>query len=259
MKLKDTIHFLWYKHLFVWIIIVICLIGSIQITNASFYELFSNMDQMVSFMNNFLKPDFRYIPEILRPMLKTIQMSVLGTTIGVAISLPFAFLATTVVTRNHILTALVRFFLGIVRTIPNLLLAALLVAIFGIGEVTGILTIAIFTFGMVSQLIYESIETIDYSPIEAAESVGANKIQIVFWSVIPQILSQIASYTLYALEVNVRASTILGYVGAGGIGVVLNTSLSLLRFDRVSVIILMILFVVAVVDGIGEAIRRRLK
>ncbi|MEY8355670.1 ATP-binding cassette domain-containing protein [Lachnospiraceae bacterium 54-53] len=108
-------------------------------------------------------------------------------------------------------------------------------------------------------LIYEAIETVDYGPLEAAESVGANKTQTLFWSVIPQILSQTAGYALYALEVNVRASTVLGYVGAGGIGIVLNTSLSLLRFDRVSVIILMILIVVTAVDGAGEAIGRRLK
>ena len=145
-----------------------------------------------------------------------------------------------------------------IRTIPNLLLAALLVAVIGIGEFTGVMTIAVFTFGMVSQLIYEAIETIDYGPIEAAESIGANKVQTAVWSVFPQILNQIASYTFYALEINVRASTVLGYVGAGGIGVILNSSLALLRYDRVSVIILMILVVVIIVDGLSEAIRRRL-
>ena len=120
------------------------------------------------------------------------------------------------------------------------------------------LTIAVFTFGLVSQLVYEAIETIDEGPVEAAESVGANKVQIAFWSVAPQIMSQVAGYTLYALEVNVRASTVLGYVGAGGIGVILNSSLALLQYDRVSVIILMILVVVAVVDAVSEAARRRL-
>ena len=115
-----------------------------------------------------------------------------------------------------------------------------------------------YTHLMVSQLIYEAIETIDYGPIEAAESIGANKVQTAVWSVFPQILNQIASYTFYALEINVRASTVLGYVGAGGIGVILNSSLALLRYDRVSVIILMILVVVIIVDGLSEAIRRRL-
>ena len=106
--------------------------------------------------------------------------------------------------------------MGLIRTIPNLLLAALFVAIFGIGEATGVLTIAVFTFGMVSQLMFQAIETIDFGPIEAAAAVGASKLQIAVWSVAPQVISQFASYTFYAFEVNVRASTVLGYVGAGG-------------------------------------------
>ena len=213
---------------------------------------------MTAFMKRFLNPDFSYIPKIVGPMILTIKMSVVGTVAGVILAVPFAFLATTVVTKNSILTGIIRFFLDVIRTIPNLLLAALLVAVIGIGEFTGVMTIAVFTFGMVSQLIYEAIETIDYGPIEAAESIGANKVQTAVWSVFPQILNQIASYTFYALEINVRASTVLGYVGAGGIGVILNSSLALLRYDRVSVIILMILVVVIIVDGLSEAIRRRL-
>ncbi len=258
MRIKDTIHFNWYKHLFLLFLLSIYVVGSIYVTEADFAKVFTNSDQMAAFLSRFLHPDFSYLPKIIPPMIKTLKMSVLGTAIGVFFAIPFAFLATWVVTRNRAVTAVIRFFLDMIRTIPNLLLAALLVAIVGIGEATGVLTIAIFTFGMVSQLIYESIETIDYGPIEAAESVGANKIQIAVWSIAPQLFSQIASYTFYALEVNVRGSTVLGYVGAGGIGVILNSSLALFKYERVSIIILSILFVVAVVDGISEVIRRRL-
>lgn len=232
--------------------------GSIWITDADFIEVFTNSSQISSFLSRFLHPDFTYLPKIVPPMIKTLKMSILGTSIGVFFAVPFAFLATSVVTRNRTVTAIVRFLLDIIRTIPNLLLAALLVAVIGIGEATGVFTIAVFTFGMVSQLIYEAIETIDYGPIEACESVGAGKIQIAVWAIAPQILSQIASYTFYALEVNVRASTVLGYVGAGGIGVMLNSSLALFKYERVSIIILLILFVVAIVDAMSEAIRRRL-
>lgn len=258
MKIKDTVHFNWYKHLFLVALLAVCIGTSIHVTDADFAEVFGNLDQMTVFMKRFLNPDFSYIPKIVGPMILTIKMSVVGTVAGVILAVPFAFLATTVVTKNSILTGIIRFFLDVIRTIPNLLLAALLVAVIGIGEFTGVMTIAVFTFGMVSQLIYEAIETIDYGPIEAAESIGANKVQTAVWSVFPQILNQIASYTFYALEINVRASTVLGYVGAGGIGVILNSSLALLRYDRVSVIILMILVVVIIVDGLSEAIRRRL-
>lgn len=258
MRLKDTIHFNWYKHLFIIFILAICLLGSTWVTNANFISIFQNSEQMVAFLSRFVHPDFSYVPKIIPPLLKTLKMSILGTVIGMMVAVPMAFLATSIVTRNRVVTTIIRFILDVIRTIPNLLLAALLVAIVGIGEATGVLTIAVFTFGMVSQLIYEAIEAIDYGPIEAAESVGANKIQIAVWSIASQISSQIASYTFYALEVNVRASTVLGYVGAGGIGVILNSSLALLKYERVSVIILTILLFVAAIDGVSEAIRRRL-
>ena len=174
-----------------------------------------------------------------------------------AVAIPFSILATTVATKNPYITNVVRLFLNIIRTIPNLLLAALLVAIIGIGEVTGIISIAIFTFGMLSQLIYESIETIDFEPIEAAESIGANRLQIAIWSILPQILNTLIGYFFYAFEINVRASTVLGYVGAGGIGVALNTALGLFKYDRVSIIIISIFVVVLIVDTISNEIQRR--
>ena len=258
MKLKDTIHYNLYKKIFILFILIICIISSSMVTNVQISEVFSNVDQMGVFLQRFLKPDWSYISDLLSPMLKTIKMSIVGTLLGMIFSVPFAFLATTTATNNPVLTLIVRFILSVVRTIPNLLLAALFVAMFGIGEFTGVLTIAVFTFGMTSQLIYESIETIDKGPIEAAKSVGANKVQIAIWSIFPQISQQIISYSLYAFEVNIRASTVLGYVGAGGIGVLLNSSLSLMRYDRVSIIILFILLVVGIIDAFSENVRKRL-
>ena len=258
MRLKDTVHFHWYKNLFIVFIIFVCFLGSVSITNADFKEAVTNLDQMVVFLSRMAHPDFSYLPKLIEPIIKTLKMSILGTAIGVALALPFSFLATKVATKNNVLTMIIRFFLNIVRTIPNLLLAAILVSIIGIGEGTGVLTIAIFTFGMVSQLLYEAIETIDLSPIEAMEAVGANKIQVAAYAIFPQILNAIVSYTFYALEINIRASTVLGYVGAGGIGIILNSSLALFRYDRVSIVILLIFAVVLIVDGISNAIRRRL-
>lgn len=258
MKISQTVHFNWYKNLFVAFVLIVCVAASATATDADFGELLSGGSQAASFLERFLQPDFSYIPDLIDPMVRTIKMSILGTVIGFVIAVPLAFLATTVVTRNRVVTAIFRFILDVVRTIPNLLLAALTVAIVGIGEFSGVITIAVFTLGVVSQLIFETIETADEGPIEAAEAVGATRVQIAFWSIAPQVLSQLASYLFYAFEINVRASTVLGYVGAGGIGVILNSSLGLLRYDRVSVIILMIFAVVAVVDFLSEAVRRRL-
>lgn len=258
MKISETVHFDWYKNLFVVLVLVACVVASAAVTDADFAEVIQGGPQVTAFLERFMQPDFSYIPTLIDPMIRTIKMSVLGTVIGFAVAVPLAFLATTVVTRNQVVTAIFRFILDVVRTIPNLLLAALTVAIVGIGEFSGVITIAVFTLGVVSQLIFETIETVDEGPIEAAEAVGATRVQIAFWSIAPQVMSQLASYLFYAFEINVRASTVLGYVGAGGIGVILNSSLGLLRYDRVSVIILMIFVVVAVVDFLSEAVRRRL-
>lgn len=259
MKIKDTVHFQWYKSFFTVALIALCLGVSINATEANFKQLIGNIGQVQAFLNKLANPDFNYLPKLVTPMVKTLKMSAVGTALGVLLAIPFSFLATTVVTGNKIITNIFRFFLNIIRTVPNLLLAALLVAIVGIGEATGVLTIAIFTFGMVSQLLYEAIETIDLAPLEADEAVGANKLKIAVWAVWPQIMSAVASYTFYAFEINVRASTVLGYVGAGGIGVKLNEALGMFKYQRVSIIILFIFAVVVVVDTVSEAIRRRLK
>lgn len=258
MRLKETVHFNWYKHLLILLFLVMCFVTSARLTSADFAMVFTNSSQMTAFLSRFVHPDFSYLPKLVEPMLKTLQMSLVGTAIGVILAIPVSFLATTVVTENRWLSTIFRFLLGLIRTIPNLLLAALFVAIFGIGEATGVLTIAVFTFGMVSQLMFQAIETIDFGPIEAAAAVGATKLQIAVWSIAPQVLSQFASYAFYAFEVNVRASTVLGYVGAGGIGVILNSSLALLNYERVSIIILTILITVALVDKLSERVRRSL-
>lgn len=256
MKIKDTVHFAWYKKAITIIVLGLFLLFSMRITDADFTKVITNSDQMWAFLSRLMHPDFSYFPKLVSPLIKTLQMSLLGTFIGVLVAVPVSFLATPIVTGNKIISVFFRFLLGVIRTIPTLLLAALLVAVFGIGEATGVITIAIFTFGMVSQLMFQAIETIDFEPIEAQLAVGATRTQMAVWAIAPQIFSQFVSYSFYAFEVNVRASTVLGYVGAGGIGVILNSSLALMKYERVSIIILTILVTVFIVDKMSERIRR---
>lgn len=258
VKIKETVHFNWHKNVITLIVLALLFHFSVVVTEADFQMVFTNSDQIVVFLSRLMKPDFGYFPKLISLLIKTLQMSLLGTFIGVLVAIPVSFLATPIVTGNKIISTIFRFILGVVRTIPTLLLAALLVAIFGIGEATGVMTIAIFTFGMVSQLMFQAIETIDFEPIEAQLAVGATRTQMAVWAIAPQIFSQFASYSFYAFEVNVRASTVLGYVGAGGIGVILNSSLALMTYERVSIIILTILVTVAIVDKISEKVRRSL-
>lgn len=256
MKLKQTIHDNLFKHMGLTFLIIILFLGAGTVIDADWTEVMENHRQATIFLQGFLQPEWSYINQLVKPMIETILMSVSGTFLGVVFAIPAAFLGTYIVTRNYIITYIFRSFFSLIRTVPNLLLAALFVAIIGIGELTGVLTIAVFTFGMVSQLIFANIETIDDGPIEADESIGATRFQIAVNSIWPQVSQSVYAYALYAFEVNIRASVVLGYVGAGGIGVMLNTALSFMQFGRVSLIIIIILVLVSATNWISEYIRR---
>ncbi|UUZ87082.1 phosphonate ABC transporter, permease protein PhnE [Paenibacillus sp. P26] len=195
---------------------------------------------------------------IWRPMMQTIQMAVLGTTFGAIIAVPVALFAAGNVTKSVFLYYPARFILNLIRTIPDLLFAAVFVAIFGLGPVAGVLALTFFSFGLISKLLYESIEAIDPGPLEAMTAVGASKLQWIHFGVIPQVMAQFMAYLLYTFEVNVRAAAVLGLVGAGGIGLFLDRTLNQLRYDRASTIIIATLIIVLIIDYASTKIRERL-
>lgn len=247
-----------YQKILLTVVMIVGLLLSIWATDARFGEFFANIDQFLEIFKQMLHPDWSYTSYIVKPLLETIKMAILGTTIGAVIAFPYALLISRNIIKNKILTGIFRFILNIIRTIPDLLLGAIFVAIVGIGPVAGIISLAIFTFGMVGKLFYEAVETIDEGPIEALTASGANKFQIIIFAVMPQVLTYFISYTLYAFEINVRASTVLGYIGAGGIGMFLQRSLSLYRYDQTGLIVLVIFVVVLVIDQISNISREAL-
>jgi len=151
-----------------------------------------------------------------------------------------------------------RFILNLLRTIPDLLLAAIFVAIFGLGLIPGILALAVFSVGLIAKLTYESLETIDRGPLEAMTSVGASKLQWIAFGVVPQILPHFISYVLYTFEINVRAAAVLGLVGAGGIGLYYEKTLGFLEYDKTNSIILLTLAVVLAIDYFSTKLREKL-
>jgi phosphonate transport system permease protein len=206
----------------------------------------------------FFPPDWSYAPRVVDPLLETIRMALVGTFWGALIAFPVAVLAASNFLKNPWVSKPLRLVLNVFRTIPAMVLASLFVAVFGTGPFSGVMALSIFTFGLVSKLTYESIEAIDYGQVEALMSLGANKPNILRYAIIPQILPQFMSYTIYGFEVNVRAAAVLGYVGAGGIGQTFEHNLAWRNFDRVGVIIVISFFVVLVIDLVSAAIRRRL-
>ncbi|MDX1359520.1 MAG: phosphonate ABC transporter, permease protein PhnE [Clostridia bacterium] len=206
----------------------------------------------------FLPPNFSYIPKIVNPMLQTIQMAIVGTFIGALVALPTAVLAANNFIKTKWLHIPLRVILNIFRTIPAMVLASLFVAIFGLGAFSGVVALAIFTFGLISKLTFETIEAIDYGQVEALMSLGANKMNVLRYAIMPQILPQFLSYTIYGFEVNIRAAAVLGWVGAGGIGQTLETNLAWRNFDNVGMIIIFSFVIVLIIDLISSAIRKRL-
>lgn len=239
--------------------VVFLIVGSAWFAGFNPVEVIGNLYKGSRLLGRmFLPPDFSYISNIVGPMLETIQMAVVGTFVGAIIALPTAVLAANNFIKTKWLHIPLRLILNIFRTIPAMVLASLFVAVFGLGPFAGIVALAIFTFGLISKLTFESIEAIDYGQVEALMSLGANKMNILRYAIIPQILPQYTSYTIYGFEVNIRAAAVLGWVGAGGIGQTLEHNLAWRNFDRVGMIIIFSFAIVLIIDLISAAIRKRL-
>jgi phosphonate transport system permease protein len=204
-------------------------------------------------------PDFSRLDKWLRPLLDTLAMSVAGTALAVAFSLPLALLAAGNTTPHGLVYQFARLLLNLLRSVPELIMGILFVAMVGFGALPGVLALALHSIGMVGKFFAESIEHVDDKPIEAARAAGATPFQVIWHAILPQVMPQLADTTIYRWEFNFRASTVLGAVGAGGIGFELIAALRILEYAQVSAILICVLVCVTVVDGIGAALRRALK
>lgn len=204
-------------------------------------------------------PDWRFVHELWWPLWETFNMATLGTIAGVLLAVPIAFLAA----RNTTPSArLVRplALLAIVssRSINSLIWALLLVAILGPGVLAGIVAIALRSIGFVGKLLYEAIEEIDPTQVEAIEATGASRAQTMAWGVVPQVAPTLAGISVFRWDINIRESTVLGLVGAGGIGVKLESALGTLAWPKVTVLLILIFATVIVSEWVTARVRRRL-
>ena len=204
-------------------------------------------------------PNFSRWTHWVVPLRDTLAMSVAGTALTVLLSLPLALLAAPNTAPNAVVLRAARTLLAAFRSVPEIILGILFVAAVGFGALPGVLALALHSTGMVAKFFAEAIEHVDPKPLEAAQAAGASPLQVVTHAVLPQVLPQLADITIYRWEYHFRASAVLGIVGAGGIGFELMAALRLIQYDQVAAILLAILGCVLVVDGIGAALRRRLK
>lgn len=214
---------------------------------------------IVQLASEMVPPDFTRWQNWLRPLLDTLAMSIAGTTLAVLLSLPLSLLAAPNTAPNWLVSRIVRTLLAAMRSVPEIILGVLFVAAVGFGALPGVLALALHSVGMVAKFYAEAIEHVDPKPLEAARAAGASRLQVITHAVLPQVLPQLADITIYRWEYHFRASAVLGIVGAGGIGFELMAALRLIKYDEVAAILLTILACVVVVDGIGAALRKRLK
>ena len=243
---------------FIVLALVIAILWAVKMTGFDPSEIVRRFAKMLDLMKKIFQPDWSFFPKVVSPLLDTIKMSILGTVIGCAVALPVAILASSNINRSAIIVSIFRFLLALIRTLPTLVIALVCALIFSLGTFSGTVAIAIFTFGVVSKMLYESIETIDMGPFEAMEALGANKFQA-FWSAcVPQILPVYLSHCLYCFEMNIRASAILGYVGAGGLGITINERIGWRDYEGLGMVLLSLFVVVAFIEFFSEYLRKKL-
>jgi len=240
-----------------WLAIAAAIIWSAWSTEVSPGRLIEGFPFMLDFLRRMLPPDPSVLGQALRGALQTLQIAVVGTAVGAVLALPVAFAAA----RN---TApawafyWTRSALNVFRAMDTLVYALFFVAAVGLGPFPGVLAVVVYTATVLAKLYSEAIEAMDPLPVEAVEAVGATRLQVLRWGVVPQLVPHFLSFTLYRFETNIRAAAVLGFVGAGGIGFYIQTYLRLLNYPAASTVLLVLVVMVMVVDFASSRLRARL-
>ncbi|MEJ5997148.1 phosphonate ABC transporter, permease protein PhnE [Corynebacterium sp. H130] len=218
-----------------------------------------NWEKGATRLAKMLHPDWTILPRTLDPMLETLSMAVVGAALTAVIALPLSLWAARPTNPNTPTRIAIRAVLNVVRSIPNLVYATILVAMVGVGTLPGVISLVLFDVGIVVKLVSESIDSADSDYIEAGTAAGGTPTQIGAVSALPQTWPVFVSQLIYALELNVRISAILGLVGAGGIGLVIDEVRGYYRYDALAAIIIELLIVIIVLEIVSVNLRRRLR
>lgn len=201
-------------------------------------------------------PNWGYMERLWVPLWDTLNIATIGTALAIVVAVPVAFLAARNTTPSVVFVRPIALFIIVSsRSINSLIWALLLVAIVGPGEFAGIIAIGLRSIGFVAKLLYEAIEEIDPTQVEAIAATGAGGPQVLSYGIVPQVLPAFAGIVVFRWDINIRESTILGLVGAGGIGIELNASIMSLAWSKVSVILLAIIATVLVSEWVSAKVR----
>jgi len=242
--------------------IFIILVSAISIISlfhisVSFKDLLAGIPKILSFLKGLFPPDLSNTSEYLKLMIETVAMGISGTFLAIIISIPIGALSTRNLLHNVYIHNLMREVSNFFRAMPELMLALIFVTAVGLGPFAGVLAIAIHTAGFLSKFYAEAIENIDERPIEAVMAVGARFTQVMRHAVFPQVMPLFNSYNLFLLDRNIRVSTVMGIVGAGGIGFELVMSMKIFEYQKTSTLIMIVLFTIGLVDWLSLYLRKR--
>jgi phosphonate transport system permease protein len=212
---------------------------------------------MRQFGKEFLRPDFTQWRLFVAQMWLTIQIAMWGTTLAVLIAIPFGLACSRNVSPVWLQQPM-RLLMNLLRSIPDLVVGTLFIVAVGLGPFAGVMALALNTGGVLAKLFSEAVESIDKGPVEGVRATGANRMQEVVWGVIPQVGPLWTSYALYRFESNSRSATVLGLIGAGGIGQLLFETLNAFDYQKLSAIVIVIIVAVTLIDLLSQAMRSRL-
>jgi len=210
-------------------------------------------------ISRMLPPDFSNLNQLIYAMFETIEIAFLGTFIAIVLSIPLGLFSARNLAPNYFVYLICKTIVIFFRAIPEFIIAMILVIAIGFGAMPGVLALGLHTMGFLAKFYAEDIEHINKGPIDALKSSGATKSQIISYGVIPQILPSFVANNLYILDRNVRMATMLGIVGAGGIGYELQSSFRMFEYERVSAIIILIFLTIFMIDCVSAFIRSKIK
>lgn len=220
-------------------------------------RLVQGVPRGAQFIREMFPPDLKVLPKALTDLVVTVQMAILGTLISFVLAVPVSFVAARTVVLPRWISSSIKYFLNALRAVPSFVYAILFVYMVGLGPFTGALGISVGSFVFLAKLFAEALESVHPAPIEAVKAVGGNSLQVFAYGMLPQALPQFLSHTLYAWELNIGSATIVGIVGAGGIGQQMIEHIRYFQWPQTCTYVLVLVAMVLVADAVSYQIRKR--
>ncbi|RRR68507.1 MAG: phosphonate ABC transporter, permease protein PhnE [Candidatus Viridilinea halotolerans] len=213
-------------------------------------------EQLASFAGRMFPPEWAYMSQLWWPLWDTLNIATLGTLLGLILAFPISFLAARNTTPHFLIRSVALLIIVVSRSVNSLIWALLLVAILGPGLLAGIIAIALRSIGFIGKLFYESIEETSREPVEAIVATGASPFQVLSYSILPQVMPSFAGVSIFRWDINIREATVIGLVGAGGIGLNLNATVNALRWDQAGMIFIVIFGLVLMSEAVSAQVRK---